>query len=599
MRLNTTFRNVKKYCGLFIFALLVPFCLFVRVNAETIECTHISLDKGLSQISIHAIIQDHRGFMWFGTDNGVNKYDGYHFTVYEPEPGNKHSLSDGTILSLCMDSDGNLWIGTRSSGLDHFYPRENRFENFRRDPENPLSLSDNELLCIYENPFVKDNILWIGTSKGGLNKFDRNTGTCRHFKTDKENSNSICSNMVTTICAEPGKAGKILHIGTDRGIIRFDTEKEEFFHHISETLPSQHLSHPSVKVLLFESPDTLWIGTWGGGLNRLNLNSGKIRHFKKKINTANSINDNFVQALVKDSRGKLWVGTENGITTLIPDTGTFTHHVHDPLNPRSLSGNRIVSLFEDRSGVMWAGTWVAGVNKFDGKKNPFVNHTHIPGNPNSLIAKVVINIFEDSNNMLWIGTTEGLERYNREAKKHTHFRHDPSNNRSISFDYIRDIFENHTKELWIATRRGLNRFDRKTQQFTRYVNDPEDPESLSSNALLRILEAPRDNGNYLWIGTREGGLNRFHIKTGKCKRYMHDPENESSISSNKVYDLYMQKNGVFWLGTWSGINRFDIEKEKFYRYLHDPNDPGSISSNRVTCVVGDLPGEKNLLWIAT
>ncbi|MCP4146777.1 MAG: response regulator [bacterium] len=131
------------------------------------------------------------------------------------------------------------------------------------------------------------------------------------------------------------------------------------------------------------------------------------------------------------------------------------------------------------------------------------------------------------------------------------------------------------------------------------MNDPEDPESLRSNALLRILEDPRDNGNDLWRGTREGGLNRFHIKTGKCKRYMHDPENESSISSNKVYDLYMQKNGVFWLGTWSGINRFDIEQEKFYRYLHDPNDPGSISSNRVTCVVGDLPGEKNLLWIAT
>ncbi|MCP4218482.1 MAG: histidine kinase, partial [bacterium] len=250
--------------------LLLPTLSFAGAQDKNTPFTHYALRQGLSQVSISSIKQDHYGFMWFATDNGLNKYDGYTFTVYEHTPGNPLSLSDSAISSLHIDKKGNIWVGTRSGGLNSFDRRLKGFHHYMHDAAVPHSISQNVVSCIYENPYRDEEILWVGTGNNGLNRFDVKKKVFKSYKQESGNPNSLSSNTINAICAQPA-AGKekgkhILWIGTNRGLDRFDIDGNEYTH-INTRSAAGRLSNPYVKALLFSDDDTLWIATWGGGLN--------------------------------------------------------------------------------------------------------------------------------------------------------------------------------------------------------------------------------------------------------------------------------------------------------------------------------------------
>jgi DNA-binding NtrC family response regulator/ligand-binding sensor domain-containing protein len=599
---------------------------------------HISVEQGLSQNIINCMLQDHKGFMWFGTMDGLIKYDGYSFIVYKHEALNPNSLSDNLVWSILESHDGEratLWIGT-SGGLNKFDRENEQFTHFVHDPKDPHSLSHNVVTAIYEDSATR-NTLWIGTDGGGLNKFDREKEQFTHFVHDPKNPHSLSHNSVYAICedsASPHSAG--LWIGTNGGgLDKFDRENEQFTHFVHDPKNPHGLSHNEITSIYEDPalPNTLWIGTYGGGLNRFDCEKKQFTRFVHDLNNRHSLGHSEVKAIYKDHAGALWIGTNGGgLNKLVPNPASnrgegsdrhqnqFVHFVHDSNNPHSLSDNRVLSIYEDRSGVLWIGTGDNGLNKLvlspaynggEGADRNYKHFTHFsndPKNPHSLSNNNVMSICEDSSplrgtgrNTLWIGGSGGLNKFDRENGQFTHFVHDPKNPHSLGNDKVMSIYEDSAlpNTLWIGTwGGGLNRFDRTRGQFTRFSNDPNNPQSLNHNYVLIIFE---DRAGTLWIGTWGGGLNRFDRHTEQFTHFVHDPKDPHSLSHNVVISIYEESatRNKLWIGTWGGgLNRLDRDREQFTRFVHDPKNPHSLSHNRVTFIYEDS-ASWNTLWIGT
>jgi PAS domain S-box-containing protein len=313
---------------------------------------------------------------------------------------------------------------------------------------------------------------------------------------------------------------------------------------------------------------------------------------------------NTINTIVEDLKGILWVGTTNGLYCFNTKTGAFTYFLHDARNPKSLSANEIRRIYVDRSGTIWIGTLGAGINRFNYEQKKFDHFSHDPHRMNSINSNYVRAIFKDSSGILWIGTRKGLNRlttdktkgFDSTLNKFQHFKYDPKDPDSLSHNEVWCIYEDRFKNLWIGTRNGgLNKFNRTTEKFTHYLHDPENPNSLSRMGILSIYE---DRSGILWLGAYSyaGGLYNFDRSTGKFNRYEHNPDDPNSISHNEVWCIFEDRSGTLWIGTGNGLNKFNREKAKFSRYQYITDKTKHIHINRVFCIYEDKAG---ILWIGT
>ena len=563
-----------------------------------IQFEHITTEQGLSQSCILSILQDSQGFMWFGTQDGLNKYDGYQFTVYKYNEFDSHSISDNFITSIYEDKSGILWVGTGNGGLNKYDQKTQQFTQYKLDPKNSNSLGSNRILSIYED---KLGTLWIGTGNGGLNKFDRNTKQFTRYIHNPRKPDSLADNTVFSIHED--KLGT-LWIGTSGGLDKFNRETQQFTHYTHDPTNSSSLSNNTVLLIYEDQLGKLWIGTNGGGINQFNYETGQFTHYTHDIANPNSLSHNTVSSIAEDRFGNLWLVTSSWYgnsygTTLDkfePKTEKFTHYTHDSANPNSLSENTVASIWRDNSGMLWVGTGFSGINKLDQKDRKFTHYKHDLANPNSLITNHVMSIYEDKAGLLWIGTEDGLDKFDRKTGKFTHYTHDPDNPNSLSNNGVWSTYEDHFGTLWIGTfGGGLNKFDRETGKFTHYTHDPDNPNSLSDDTVTSIYE---DHTGTLWLGTFSGGLNQFNYKTGKFIHYTHDPNNPHSLSDNNIWSIYEDHSGTLWMGSYGGggLNKFNRQTRQFINYKHDPNDPNSLSNNNVISIYEDQSG---ILWITT
>jgi len=549
---------------------------------------HLTVDDGLSQNSIYCILQDKQGFMWFGTDGGLNKYDGYKFVVYKHDNENPQSISNNTIVSLFEDQLGYLWIGTYD-GLNRFDTKNESFTQFHHDPKIPNSLSSGVVLSIYED---RNEVLWVGTDGGGLNMFDREKEQFIHFINNPMNPNSLSNNQVRSIYEDHFG---ILWIGTEGGgLNKLDRENKNFTRYQHDARNLHSLSDDEVWVLYEDHNRIFWIGTHGG-LNRFNRENETFTRFQHDSKKLNSLSDDVVLSIIGDQKGALWIGTNSGgLNKFDREEKKFTHFKHKPQNTKSISANRIRSLFSDRAGVLWIGTDGGGLNKLDEKSEKFVHYKHELNNINSLSANGVRSLFEDRDGILWIGTDWGLNKFDRENGKFTQYHHDSDNPKSLSSDRIRVIYEDSDGILWIGTNGGgLNKFDRENEFFTHYQHEPNNFNSLSGGVVWSLCE---DRFGTLWIGTYIHGLNKFDRKKEKFIHYHWDPDNPTSLSDNLIRTIFEDHNGVLWIGTDKGLNQFNPEAGNFTRYQYDPEDPNSLSNNRVRSIFEDDTG---ILWVGT
>lgn len=573
---------------------LILFFLGFLVNifpgTGDIRFERISIEEGLSQSIVYSIAQDNRGFMWFATEDGLNRYDGYKFITLKSDPNNTNSLSHSNIWVIYVDRLGIIWVGTFHGGLTRYDPETGKYHRFRKNPGDPDTISDDVIRSIYED---SSGVLWVGTDNG-LNKFNRETRTFTHYKNVPGNPNSLSNNEVYSICEEqPG----LLWIGTRQGgLNKFDTEAETFTHYKSKPGDPNSLSSNEILYVFKDRSGVPWIGTNGGGLNRFDTRTECFISYQNQPGDPNSLSNNFVRSIYQDHSGTLWIGTDAGLNKFNKETGIFTSYQNDPGNPFSLGYNEIRAIFEDRSGVMWIGTYGGGINKFNAKKKKFIHYKPDPKNPNSLSHEIVWSFYEDPSGVLWIGThSGGLNKFDRKNNRFTIYRANPDDPKSLSNNTVRVVYGDKSGVLWIGTNGGgLNKFDRETETFTHYKNEAGNPYSLSHDEIRAILE---DSSGKIWIGTHGGGLNQFDRETGKFIRHQADDNDPNSLANNVVRSICEDHSGVLWFGTYGGgLNKFNKETGTFTIYRANPEDPNSLSNDYIFFVYEDT---SHLLWIGT
>jgi signal transduction histidine kinase/ligand-binding sensor domain-containing protein len=562
-----------------------------RPRDNDIRFDRISIEEGLSQSTVGCILQDHKGYMWFGTEDGLNKYDGYNFTVYRHDPQDPNSLSNNYVRCILEDHTGVLWIGTRGGGLDRFDPETEQFTHYNHDPRNPHTISGNNIQSIYEDGV---GVLWIGTSEGGLDQFNPENDQFLHYRHDPLDAHSLSDNSVLAILQD--RTGE-LWIGTYRGGLNLlDRAQQQFIHYQHHPEDPHSLSSNHVTAIHEDSEGLLWIGTGDGGINRLDPETGRFIRYQNDPQNARSLSSNEVQAIYEDHAGVLWIGTNGqGLDRYDPASDQFVHYLNDPLDRHSLSHNDVWSIYEDRGGVLWIGTFGGGVSKANPANQKFVHYHKDPSDPNTLSDNSVSSIWEDKSGYVWIGThSGGLNRFDPQSGQWTHYQHDPDDPYSLSSNHVRSIYEDRRGVLWLGTDGGLDRLDRENQRFFHYRHDPGDSHSLSHNSVWPILE---DTSGTLWIGTLGGGLNKLNRASGQFTRYQHDSSDPYSLSHETVTSIYESYDGVLWIGTMGGgLNRLDPDSGRFTHYRHDPMDAQSLSNDRVFSITEDY---RNRLYIGT
>ena len=575
-----------------------------------VQFEHLTIEDGLSQNAGLAIFQDRQGYLWIGSQDGLNRYDGYTFEIFKHDPDNPDSISHNSILAMAEDQEGALWIGTWGGGLNRFDPATETFVRYRFDPKVASSLSNDVVTSIKVD---STGTLWVGTL-GGLNRYNPATDGFEHFKNDPNDSDSLSSDAISVIFEDSNHK---LWIGTGTngvdgsGLNRFDpvTGKAVRYQHDD----SDPLSLSSNNIAsIYEAPDgAFWIATGGfslqgGGLDQFDPETGTAQHFSHDPNIPDSLSADNLIALWGDSTGTLWIGTWSaGLDRMeLAKPGQFTHYQNDRFFPDSLSGNEVWSLYKDRSGALWIGTSHSGINKLPANSGQFSLYRNNPGNPYSLSTNPVGAFAEDRFENIWIATWgAGLEHFDTHLGRFNHFRHDPENPESLSDDLFMDIYVDEHDIVWAGTLgKGLDALHPVTGRVTHYVHDPEDPASIADDNIASIIP---DKENGLWIGTF-GGVSHYDPHTGTFTNYSNEPDNPSSLNENKVVSLYLDpKQNVLWIGTWGGgLSQLDLndplhvdpQQATFINYRNNPEDPSSLSEDSVWAIHQSGDGS---LWLGT
>jgi signal transduction histidine kinase/ligand-binding sensor domain-containing protein/CheY-like chemotaxis protein len=554
-------------------------------DGHDIQFTRLSIGGESFQSRVSGIAQDRYGLLWFGTDDGLYRYDGYNLRPYRRERGNPNSLSDDTVTAVFRDREGILWVGTGFGGLDRLDPATDVFTHYRHDPAKPGSLGDNAIQDIYQD---KRGTLWVGT-RGGLDRLDPASGTFVHYAHDPRRDGSLGSNTIAQILED--HVGN-LWVGTvGGGLERLDRNTglfSRFLHDPTDPPSPGNDIDDSLSRIREDRSGTLWLGF---ALSTLDTKTGSFARYAFRSKESGPDIVTQVRALREDRDGVLWLGTVSGLLALDRDRKQFVRYMKNPANPHSLHNDDVLTLFEDAEGSIWVGTQ-SGVSRFD-RRPTFINRQYEAGNQQGLADNTIRAVQVDSQGNLWVGTRRGLQRLDRKTGQSTLYQHDPHNPFSLSNNFVTVIRQDRAGWLWVGTGGGgLNRFDRTTGRFFAYRYEPDNPASLSSDGVLSLLE---DRDGMLWVATASG-LNRLDRRTGRFTRYQHDPRDPHSLCDDLVKTVFEDRDGILWVGSRGGLNRFDRASQQFTAWRHDLQDLNSLSHNQVNAIWED---RKGTLWIAT
>ncbi len=569
------------------FFLLLLTSLSSAAEPRSVRFEHLSRDKGLSQAYVYTIVQDDDGYMWFGTQEGLNRFDGYEFLVFAHDPADPRSISDESVRTMIKDRAGTLWIGTDAGGLSRLNKPANTFSNYLHDPANPDSLSDNRVRVIYED---SRNNLWVGTDGSGVDRFDRETGTFEHFAHNPFDASSLVGNQVWSILED--KTGA-LWVGTEAGLSRMDTDSGEFTHFRHDPNDATTLSDNETRFLFVDSAGTLWVGTAAGGLNRFDRDTGTFERFLHDPADASSISANRINSIYEDASGTLWIGTVEGLNAWIPETNGFDRYLHDPANRYSLAHDNVLSIYQDRGGVLWVGTY-DGLSKWSQASLAMLHFRADSRGAGSLSEKMVTGFAEDPAGRVWVATFGGgINVLDTASGTFQTVINDPNDGNSLSSDYVMALHFDSEGMLWAGTRAsGLNRLEPRGKRVTRFRHDADDPSSLGADGVTQVLE---DRHGKLWVATFGGGISVFDRNTETFMRYRHNPDDPHSLSSDRVLVLLEDADGMIWAGTYgAGLNCFDERTGQFTRFRADPARPDSLASDEISMLQQDANGD---LWI--
>ncbi len=539
------------------FKYLLHLCLLVLtaspiVAQNAVGFRHLSQKDGLSQSTIFSITQDETGYMWFGTRDGLNKYDGYEFKVYKHR-NEVNSLVANDVRVIYHDKTSEqLWVGT-TAGLSKFCIKTEVFTNYTHEKEQENSLSSDFVRTILQDTKGR---LWIGTERG-LNLYKEASNDFISFLYDENKSNSLSDNLVRSIYED--SQGN-LWIGTLKGLNRLvEDEKGGFSFERIREIGKHYFSNTQINVIEGDKNGNLWLGTELNGLNYWDRKKQQLILHKFDQNQATSLSHNKVRTLYWDHSGDLWVGTFDGLNLFSLKDKNFTRYKNQDLSPNSLSRNSVWSVFVDKRGSLWVGTYYGGINFLDKDNNQFINLSQSPYVP-SLSGNVVSCFAQDKNLNYWIGTDgSGLNFFNRTTRSIKSYQFKPDQTNGISGDNIKKILIDGDK-LWIGTyNNGLNLLDIPSQKFTVFKPNPNDANSLSNSNVFGLLR----ERHFLWILTYGGGLDIYDLNQQKFHHFKQDFKDPFTYKSNLTRAIFATKNKDIWIGTENGLDKVVKDKRGF------------------------------------
>lgn len=562
-----------KYFILFIFFNLT-FCFLSGQSNDNLNFKHYSSDEGLSQRSVQWIIQDSYGFLWFATRDGLNKYDGYSFTVYRHNSQDNTSLSNSKITTIFEDIDKNLWIGTRN-GLNKYNREKNNFERCEKIYPNE-KYPDNQISSIAQ---LNNDTLWIGTNHG-IVKFDTKDQSRTFYKPKKDSLNSLSDNKVISLLTTTNKN---IWASTSTGIDFHNVKSKILKHYAYPKLSGKELYQIDNSTLFEDSAQNVWLG-FENGLTLFNKKFQAFIPFRLKTKKDHAITS-AVRSICEDYLGNLWVGTYNGVYLIDKEKSRISHYTHDENAPNSLSQNSIYKIIEDASGDIWIGTWAGGINYFNRNYNNFRQFSS-GANNRMLNYNIVSSIVEDKDDNLWIGTEGGgINFLNKQTGVFNYYTHNKTDPKSISDNNVKAMIQDHYGNLWVGTHGGgLNVLNLKDplSKFKTYKNIPGDLTSLSNNKITSLYE---DTQHQIWIGTLGSGISIFNPAT-KLFTKIKDPLNNLSTIVLTISES-SDKNRLY-IGGEKGLSKIDIQTKKITPIQYIENGKHVSFSNQVLCVYEDL-----------
>ncbi|MBN2416091.1 sigma 54-interacting transcriptional regulator [bacterium] len=589
-----------RICRLSVLVLLLaPLCILGQAADAglPLRFDHITVEDGLSQSVVSTIFQDSKGFIWFGTEDGLNRYDGYEFTIFYSNPDDSASLSINSITAMDEDCCGNIWVGTRE-GLNVYDPRTETFTRFFHSDRDSFSISDDHIRVIL---CAGDSTLWIGTQRG-LNRVNRNalvSGDYRFERFITEGEDGRGAGVITVLFEN--SRGSVWVNDVRRGLLELTGDEEE--HPLFTPLfPSADVTVPAMITDICEDRNgAFWLGSRSTGLYRLRIGDHPLVELFSTA-TCPSLTDDAIRAVHADTQGNLWVATQYGglnrldVSELESGHPQFTSYNNDPDNPGSISTTDILSIYEDRSGVLWFGTFGAAVNKLNPLQNFFFRFRNTADEAVSREHQRIWALIEDHEGVVWLGTDGGgAYRYDRARNRFSPFRLPDIDPAFPVLKYVACIFEDSRHDLWFGTfGQGLFRYQRPAGANMSGVLT-----RLLSDMTVSCLHEDR-NGD-LWIGTA-AGLHCWSAAAGTVDVYRHRSDDASSISSNRISALAADTLGNLWIGTVGGglcvLRGDDLEADtpEFHCLRHDRGNDNSPGADYIRALAIDSRGK---IWIGT
>lgn len=581
---------------------------------------------------VRTIAQDKSGFMWFGSQVGLHRYDGYQFLSFHHDASNSNSLSSEIISRILVDSSQQVWIATRGGGINIFRESSQDFRHITTKTPD-ITLSDDNVNAILED---SSGNIWVGT-ENGLNIIIRSGDEWQILKLKQElgNPNSLAHNSVKAMVQV---SGNLIWVGTNGGGISVFDLKGNFVKSIKDVKKKvKNATNKLINALFQDNQNNTWIGTVESGLMRYQPSNDSFYYYKFDKNDLTSIASNTIEAIYQDSNDRLWVATDKGLLIYNDKEDNFKRFNHSSNNPNSLSNDFILTFFEDKNQMMWIGTF-SGVNRWDPNMTTFsqYNDQRYPDISNGLITSFtqkdtnhilfstysggiyqlsldsndisslsfnkyfkdlrVMKLYVENNN-LWVGTrSSGLYKVNLNTNEIVTYKHDSQNKRSISANSVTDIIKDSRGVMWVSTfHQGLNKLN-KDNSFTRYTSiEPLTTDKPSSNHILQILE---DKQGYLWLATYGGGLNRFNSSSEIFTHIKHDDKIHDSLSSDLTWILFQDEEENMWAGTQTdGFNI--LTKENLYKENYSFGHLNIIDGMKSQAVYGINQDSTGNIWFSS
>jgi signal transduction histidine kinase/ligand-binding sensor domain-containing protein/CheY-like chemotaxis protein len=587
MRLEVTPPSrIRRALGLLyaaVLAIATAAPAFADRDARPLTLAHLTTVDGLPQANVLASLQDSRGFLWFGTEDGLIRYDGQELVRYGYERAGAGTLPGNFVRDIVEDPSGDLWIAVKDAGIARWSRSTDRFTVYRHDPANPRSLASNAVRSVLVD---RRGRIWVGTADAGISVLDPATGVFQHLRHDPANPLSLGDDRVNVLAMD--RAGTVW-VGTDAGLNRWQAEGASFARFADVPGDATRLGAKRIMRFLEDDAGRLWVGTLNAGLFQIDWQGRVLRAFRHDARRSDSLPSDDVRALLEDRAGRLWVGTADGLALLDRQAGTFSTYRHEPAIADSLPDSFVMSLHEDRAGLVWIGTRTGGVSRwnpaawalgghrpewltgrmvtsfadaadrrvwvgsvggglvrFDPDTGAAIDANTLLRRPNVVGDARVMSLRHDRRGTLWIGTmSNGLKALHEDGRVES-LPVAVGNPRGTTAPGIMTIYEARNGRLWIGTYGGgANLLDPATGLVTQRPFSGDAGELAHSNVIAFAEDA---NGN-LWIATDGGGVSVARPDGTILRTFRHDPRDASSLASDSVYALTVDANGRVWIGT--------------------------------------------------